>query len=112
MSSPSHLRTHGVAGPLQSEIKSGSLIGLGLGPDRGSVLLNDPLHDGQSGSGSFKLRFRVQTLEYAEQFVCIPHIEASAVIAHEEDGRFPGLLDAVDLDYGAGPPTGVLQSVP
>jgi hypothetical protein len=45
----------GLLGPLQSEIKSGSPVGLRLGPDRASVLLNDPLHGGQSDSGSFKL---------------------------------------------------------
>jgi hypothetical protein len=100
-----------LVGPLQSEIESGSVIWLRLGPDRASVLLNDPLHGGQSDSGSFKLRFRMETLKYAEQFLCILQIEAGAVIAHEEDRRFPRLLDAVDFDYGAGSATGVLQSV-
>ena len=98
-------------GPLQREIESGSVIGLRLGPDRASMFLNDPMHGGQTHSGSFKFRVGVEALEYAEQSLGVFHVEASAVIAHENDCRFTRLLDAVDFDHGAGLATGVLQSI-
>jgi len=87
------------------------MIDLCLGPDQPPVFSNDPMHSGQTHSGSFKFRVGVEALEYAEQFLGIFHVEAHAVIAHENDCRFTRLLDAVDFDHRAGPATGVLQSI-
>jgi hypothetical protein len=53
---------------LQSEIESGSMIGLCLGPDCPPVFLNDSVHGGQTYSGSFKFRVGVEALEYTNNF--------------------------------------------
>src|ERR1700691_3216563 len=98
-------------GRLQSEIESGSVIGLCLGPDHPPVFLDDPMHRGQTHPGSFKFRAGVEALKYPEESLGVFHVEAHAVIAHENDCRLTRPGDGVDLDHGLGPTTGVLQSI-
>jgi hypothetical protein len=43
-----------------------------------------PFDDGQADAGALELRRRVQAAEDAEGVVAVRHVEADAVVAHEE----------------------------
>src|SRR5436190_18481852 len=61
------------------------MSGLRIGPDFASVFQNNSLRGGQSYSGSFKLFLRVKALEGGKQLVRVFHVEADAIIPHEDD---------------------------
>ena len=63
------------------------------------MTLNDALHDGETGAGSFILFLAVEALKNAEQLSGIVHIKARAVIPDKIDGL--GIFDfAADFDQG------------
>src|SRR5674476_1244706 len=68
----------------QREAEGGAFLHLALGPHVAAVAADDALHGGQTDTRAFELAGRVQPLEGAEQLVRIGHVEAGAVVAHEE----------------------------
>jgi hypothetical protein len=48
-----------------------------------AVAMDDALNGGKSNSGAFKLFGKMQTLKDAKQLVCVPHVEAGAVVSDE-----------------------------
>ena len=73
-------------GERQSERERGALIRLTLRPDPPAVPLDDPLDDRQADAGAFEFVRGMQPLENAEQLADVPHVEAGAVVTHEEHG--------------------------
>jgi hypothetical protein len=47
------------------------------------MLIEDAFDKGKPHSGAFELLLAVETLEYPEQFIGIPHIEPCAVIPYK-----------------------------
>ena len=70
----------------QAEMEAGAPSHLSFSPNAASVPKDDPLHYGKSDTGSFKFRLAVNPLKYAEQFVCILHVESGSVIPDRIDG--------------------------
>src|ERR1039458_2087090 len=68
----------------QGEEEGGALVKLRLRPYLTAVLADDALHRGQAHAGAFKLNGSVQSLEDPEELVHILHVEADAVVAHED----------------------------
>jgi hypothetical protein len=66
----------------------------GLKPDVAIMAVDHALHCGQADSAAGKVRHGVKALEGREQFVCILHVKADAIVTHEEDGRILGRLVA------------------
>ena len=67
----------------ECEIKRRAFFGFRLRPDAPAVTVDDALDGCQPDAGAGKFTRRVQALERAEEFVCVRHIEASAVIFYE-----------------------------
>ena len=61
-----------------------------LGPDAPAVAVHDALHRREADAGARELGGRVQPLEGREQLVGVGHVEAGAVVAHEEGARAVG----------------------
>ncbi len=59
--------------------------------------MHDALYRGEADAGALVLVRRMQALEGAEQLVGIAHVEAGAVVAHEE-GRLLPVAQQADLD--------------
>src|SRR5665647_528263 len=68
----------------QRKAEGGAFLHLALGPHVAAVAADDALHGGQTDTRAFELAGRVQPLEGAEELVGIGHVEAGAVVAHEE----------------------------
>src|SRR5690242_7489997 len=81
----------------QREEEDRPLAGLGLGPDAPAVTVDDALDRRQTDAGPRIVARRVQALKCPEELACVGHVEAGAVVAHEE-GRPPLVLQGPDLD--------------
>ena len=68
------------------EVERRAAAELALGPDTAAVALDDPVHGRQTDAGPLELGLLVQALERGEQPVRVLHVEAGAVVAHEEHG--------------------------
>src|SRR5438105_8426440 len=68
--------------PSQCEIERCTLVRSRFGPDAAAVTLHDALHERQSNAGAFVILGAVEPLKYAEQLVCVAHVEAHSVVAH------------------------------
>jgi hypothetical protein len=77
---------HGRSAQRQSEREGGPLIRLAVRPDPPAVPLDDPLNDRQAYAGAFEVARVMQPLENAEQLVDVPHVEAGAVVPHDDHG--------------------------
>src|SRR5260370_19472792 len=83
--------------PGEREEEHRALAGRGIGPDAPAVPVHDALYRGEADAGALVLVRRMQALEGAEQLVGIAHVEAGAVVAHEE-GRLLPVAQQADLD--------------
>src|SRR6187401_3392341 len=72
------------------EEESRPFAGLRFGPHSAAVPVDDPLHDRESHPRPRKLGRAVQPLEHAEELLVVLHVEAGAVVFHEEDRRSAG----------------------
>src|SRR5690348_17124239 len=70
-----------------SEIKRRAFFQLGFRPYAAAMLVNDALCCYQTNTGAFKIFASMQTLEDPKQLVCVFHVEADSVVAHEKDRR-------------------------
>jgi len=61
------------------------MIYFGLCPNAPAMAMDDALHNRQSDARAFKFIRAMQPLKNSEQFVCILHVEARAVVADEKD---------------------------
>src|SRR5262245_28140004 len=65
---------------LEGEVERRALIDVRLGPDAAAVSIDDALHYGQPDAGAVEFTVVVETLECAEQFSGVSHIESRAVV--------------------------------
>ena len=72
----------------QGEIEGRALANFTLGPDAPTVAVNNALYRGQADACSGEFFFPVQTLKGAEELIGVGHIEACAIVAHNEDFFF------------------------
>jgi hypothetical protein len=61
-----------------------TLIRFSVSPGFPPMPMNDALDDCQTHAGSVEFCDTVQTLKYAEELVCVLHVETSAVIMDRE----------------------------
>ena len=66
------------------EVKACALAYLPFCPDAPTVPLDDACHGGQANAGAGEFRRTVQAAEGPEQELGIGHVEAGAVVPHEE----------------------------
>src|SRR4051794_30869743 len=64
-----------------------ALAGPALGGDRSTMALDDPLHRCEPDAGAGEVARARQPLERPEQLVILRHVEADAVVAHEQRRR-------------------------
>src|SRR5215208_2845656 len=76
--------TRSCMGLRQCEVERGALVGGAIGPDPATVALGDPRDGGETDACPGELGLRMQPLKHTEQLVAIGHVEAGAVVAHEE----------------------------
>src|SRR5712691_12960151 len=69
----------------EGEVKRGAFAGFAFGPGTPAVAGDDAAHVGEADPAAFKFVRSVQPLEHPEQLVRILHVEAHAVVAHEQD---------------------------
>src|SRR5271166_2165022 len=62
--------------------------------------MHDPPNGRKSYPGALKLFRQMQTLKYPKQFIDILHVEAGAIIPHENLDLIVG-VHASDLDFGS-----------
>src|SRR3984893_598528 len=67
------------------EVECRALINRRFGPDSPAVAMDDALHDREADAGAFEILRAMQPLEHAEQLVGVSHIEASTIVADEDD---------------------------
>ena len=109
-----HTLTQDVGGVAEGKAESGALAWLGFRPDTAAMAVNDPRDGGQADAATLEFFGFVQALEGREDAVGVLHVEADAVVAHEE---YPLSIDCFaaefDLRRGflAGVFPGVLQQV-
>ena len=72
------------------EIERSTLVRLGVSPDAASMALYHPLHDGQADPGAGKIRSLVKSLERAEHFLRLSHIETHAIVPYIKCASFTG----------------------
>ena len=65
-------------------MEAGALVGLALGPHAAAVALGDPPHVGEADADALEILDPVQALEDSEELGRVGHVEADAVVAHEE----------------------------
>jgi hypothetical protein len=82
-------------------VDGGALLDLALGPDLPAVPADDATHRGQSDPRSRKIDGPVQPLEGQEELVDVGHVEAGAVVGHEQSVAAAGRL-AADSDARGG----------
>src|ERR1041385_2841704 len=87
---------------LESEEESRAAVDLAGRPDLAAVPVDDALDGGQANPGAFELSVAVKPLEGAEKFFGVLHVEARAVVLHEEDA-LAVLVDGAELDLAVGP---------
>src|SRR5258706_1435833 len=80
----------------EGEREGRALLDGALGPDPSSVALDDTRDRREADPRSLELVGAVQPLEGAEELVRVRHLEAGAVVPHEEVGRVP--VGAAELD--------------
>ena len=86
------------------------MIDSGFRPDLAAVPLDDALNDSQTYSRPLVVLGPMQTLEDAEEFVSVAHVEANAVVLDEIDVSAVVAL-AADFDDGRFALAGVLEGV-
>src|SRR5205807_236876 len=82
----------------QCKKERGASFDFRLRPDLPSVFVNNALHRGQAYAGAFEIFAAMQALEHAEELIGMLHVEADAVIAHENRGPAVDLL-VTNLNY-------------
>jgi len=87
------------------------LIYRSLGPDLPAMAVDNALNRRKPYSGAFKLFSGMQALEHAEQLVDILHVEACAVVPHEDLYVIFRRVVAADLDFGARSHPGELDRI-
>src|SRR5260370_1564727 len=70
--------------PSEREEKRRSLVELRFRPDAPTVFANNALHNRQSDACAFEVPRLVQPLKDPEKFAHILHLEARAVVVHED----------------------------
>src|SRR5512136_702785 len=81
----------------QGEVECCAFIDFAFSPDFAPMTGDDALDISQADAGAIELVHPVQTLEGGEKLTGVAHVEAGAVIAHEEHPP-PVLLLGAKLD--------------
>src|SRR4051812_43622000 len=81
----------------QREEDGGSMVDLAFGPDSAPVAADDALHRGEAYPCAREVVVAVKTLKRSEQLGDVAHVEARAVVAHEEHA-LAVLLERAELD--------------
>ena len=81
----------------EREVERRAVADRGLGADAAAVALTMRCTSREADAGAGELVLAVQALERGEQPVGVTHVEAGAVVAHEERSA-PSRSRAVDLD--------------
>src|ERR1700722_11860113 len=84
--------------PRQTEEKRRTTVDLRIRPDQAPVTRHDALRGGEAYAHALELVSAVQALKYTEEFFRIAHIEAHAVVAHEDHDLVFRPLPGTDLD--------------
>jgi hypothetical protein len=87
---------------LEGKVQGGALPDGALGPDPAAMPLNDALHRRQADAGAWVFRAPMKALKGSEQRVSMHHVEAHAIVAHEEYQRTLVLRRASKLDARPG----------
>src|SRR5258705_2914061 len=95
LSSTSMINFSGIG--LQGEEQRRALARRGVGPDAPAVPVHDALDRGEADTGAGIIGVGMQSMEGAEELGGIGHVEAGAVVAHEE-GRRRAVTQRADLD--------------
>jgi hypothetical protein len=93
------------------KIEGSAAIHNTLGPGLAAMAVNDTTDVRQPYAGALEVFCAVETLEDAEEFVGISHVESDAVIANKEH-RFVWIAGTTsNLDFGLRARPRILQSV-
>src|ERR1700749_4447723 len=92
-------------------MKNGASVGFTFGPGSPSVARDDASYIGKADAVAGKLGGAMQALEHAEQLAGVLHVEAGAVVSHEELVIPRGGAGEADLDLRQLAVTGVLHRV-
>src|SRR5262245_4900069 len=96
---------------LEGKVKGGALPDSALGPDPAAMPLHDALYCRQADAGAWVFHASMDALKGAEQLVSIRHVEAHAIVAHEEYRRPLVLRQASKLDARLGLSGGKLPRI-
>src|SRR5262249_40455002 len=69
----------------EREVERRTFVGLRVRPDATAMTRDDALDRDEPDAAARELCFGMQALERHEQLVCVLHVEADAIVAHEVD---------------------------
>src|SRR5271155_786127 len=94
----------------QCEVKGCAPVWFSFRPNPATMFLHDTMDGGQSHTRAFKVFVTVKALEDSEQFIGILHVEANAVVPHEEH-LLAFVLSVSDLNDRVWPRARVLDCI-
>src|SRR5690606_38552626 len=93
---PQESRLRSLLGRRQAEVEAGALADLATRPHLAAVAPHDAARRGEADPGARKIVAAVQPLEQPEQALGEAHVEAVAVVAHEEGALSARMADRAD----------------
>src|SRR2546422_3988397 len=97
--------------PGKGKIEGRASVYNALGPGFAAMAVDDATDVGQPYAGALEFVCAVETLEDAEEFVHISHVESDAVVANEEHHFILAAIATSNFDFRLKARARVLQSI-